>query len=75
MIGHLVAGAGAIELAASVLSLQNNVIPPTAHLENPAVGCDLDYVPKEARDADLKAILSNSFGFGGQNACLIIQKI
>jgi 3-oxoacyl-[acyl-carrier-protein] synthase II len=75
MIGHLVAGAGAIELAASVLSLQNNVIPPTAHLENPAEGCDLDYVPKEARDADLKAILSNSFGFGGQNACLIIQKI
>jgi 3-oxoacyl-[acyl-carrier-protein] synthase II len=75
MIGHLVAGAGAIELAASVLTLQKNIIPPTAHLENLDADCDLDYVPKQARDANLKAILSNSFGFGGQNACLIIQKI
>jgi 3-oxoacyl-[acyl-carrier-protein] synthase II len=75
MIGHLVAGAGAIELAASVLTLQQNIIPPTAHLENLDTDCDLDYVPKEARDVPLKAILSNSFGFGGQNACLIIQKI
>jgi 3-oxoacyl-[acyl-carrier-protein] synthase II len=59
MIGHLVAGAGAIELGASVLSMQNNVIPPTINLENADPNCDLDYVPNVARDAELKAILSN----------------
>ena len=75
MIGHLVAGAGAIELAASVLSLQNNIVPPTINLENPDEGCDLDYVPNHARDVKLSAILSNSFGFGGQNSCLVIQKV
>lgn len=74
MIGHLVAGAGAIELVASVLSLQHQVIPPTAHLTHPDPDCDLDYVPGEARPANLQAILSNSFGFGGQNSCLVIQK-
>ncbi len=75
MIGHLVAGAGAIELGASVLSIQNKVIPPTINLENPDPNCDLDYVPNTARDANLKSILSNSFGFGGQNSCLIIEAI
>ncbi|MFT4664574.1 MAG: 3-oxoacyl-[acyl-carrier-protein] synthase II [Polaribacter sp.] len=75
MIGHLVAGAGAIELGASVLSMQNQVIPPTINLENPDPNCDLDYVPNTARDANLNAILSNSFGFGGQNSCLIIEAI
>lgn len=75
MIGHLVAGAGAIELAASVLSMQHNIIPPTINLENPDDECDLDYVPNMARDADLQAIISNSFGFGGQNSCLVIKKI
>lgn len=75
MIGHLVAGAGAIELAASVLSLQNNTVPPTINLENPDPECDLDYVPQKAREMKLDAILSNSFGFGGQNSCLVIRKI
>lgn len=75
MIGHLVAGAGAIELAASVLTLQNNLIPPTINLKNPDPDCDLDYVPTEARAANLNSILSNSFGFGGQNSCLVIRKI
>lgn len=75
MIGHLVAGAGAIELAASVLSMQNNIIPPTINLHNADPNCDLDYVPNTARDAKLRAILSNSFGFGGQNSCLIIEKM
>ena len=74
MIGHLVAGSGAIELAASVLSLQQNIAPPTINLQNPDVGCDLDYVPHEARDVKMSAILSNSFGFGGQNSCLVIKK-
>ena len=75
MIGHLVAGAGAIELAASVLSLQNNIVPPTINLDNPAEGCDLDYVPHHARDVKLTSILSNSFGFGGQNSCLVLKKV
>jgi 3-oxoacyl-[acyl-carrier-protein] synthase II len=75
MIGHLIAGAGAIELAASVLSMNHHIIPPTINLENPGEGCDLDYVPGEARDANLIHILSNSFGFGGQNSCLVISKI
>lgn len=74
MIGHLVAGAGAIELAASVLSLNHNIVPPTINLENPDEGCDLDYVPHQSRDVQLTAILSNSFGFGGQNSCLVIKK-
>jgi 3-oxoacyl-[acyl-carrier-protein] synthase II len=75
MIGHLVAGAGAIELAASVLSLQNNIVPPTINLDNPDPECDLDYVPHHARDVKLTSILSNSFGFGGQNSCLVIKKV
>lgn len=75
MIGHLVAGAGAIELAASVLTLQHQIIPPTINLKNPDKGCDLDYVPNEARATTIKTILSNSFGFGGQNSCLVIQSI
>ncbi len=75
MIGHLVAGAGAIELAASVLTMQHQLVPPTAHLKTPGPGCDLDYVPGEARAVKLDAILSNSFGFGGQNSCLVIKKI
>ncbi len=75
MIGHLVAGAGAIELAASVLSLQNNIVPPTINLNNPDAACDLDYVPHHARDVRLTNILSNSFGFGGQNSCLVIKKV
>lgn len=75
MIGHLVAGAGAIELAASVLSLQHRIIPPTINLHNPDPECDLDYVPNTARDARLDTILSNSFGFGGQNSCLVIRKV
>ena len=75
MIGHLVAGAGGIEFVASVLSLQNGIVPPTINLDNPDVGCDLDYVPHHARDVSIKAVLSNSFGFGGQNSCLVIKKI
>ncbi len=75
MIGHLVAAAGAIELAASVLSLTSNKVPPTINLEEPDPACDLDYVPGETREAPLQSILSNSFGFGGQNACLVIEKL
>ena len=73
MIGHLVAAAGAVEFAACVLAMEHRVIPPTINYEVPDPHCDLDYVPNEAREASLNTILSNSFGFGGQNACLVLR--
>lgn len=75
MIGHLIAGAGCIELAACILAMKNQIIPPTINYEVPDGVCDLDYVPNFSRDAKLNIIQSNSFGFGGQNACLIIKKV
>ena len=75
MIGHLVAAAGAIELAACVKSLQQQVIHPTINYLVPDPDCDLDCVPNHCREAAVKLILSNSFGFGGQNACLMIKAI
>lgn len=75
MIGHLVAAAGSIEFAACLMAMKNQIIPPTINYETPDEVCDLDYVPNISRDASLKVIQSNSFGFGGQNACLIIKKI
>lgn len=75
MFGHLVAAAGAIELAASVLTLQHQVIPPTINLKKPDPECDLDYVPGEAREVPVHTVLSNSFGFGGQNSCLVIKHL
>jgi 3-oxoacyl-[acyl-carrier-protein] synthase II len=74
MLGHLTGAAGAIEAAATILSLKEGIIPPTINLERPDPECDLDYVPNEARRADLQIALSNSFGFGGVNAVLIFRK-
>ena len=65
---------GALEMVASILTLERGIIPPTAHLEKPDPACDLDYVPNEPRRADLRAVMSNSFGFGGMNAVLIAQR-
>jgi 3-oxoacyl-[acyl-carrier-protein] synthase II len=72
--GHLLGAAGAIEAAATILALDRGLLPPTINLEDPDPECDLDYVPNRARQADLKVALSNSFGFGGHNATLVIKK-
>ncbi len=75
MIGHLLGAAGAVEAVASVKTIETGIIPPTVNLENPDPQCDLDYVPQKAVLADVKVALSNSFGFGGTNACLVFKKV
>ena len=74
MIGHIVAAAGTIEAIASVLTICKGIIPPTINYETPDPECDLDYVPNVAREAEIDVVLSNSFGLGGQNSCLIIKR-
>ncbi len=74
MTGHLLGGAGAIEAIASSLTIKNNIIPPTINYEEPDLECDLDYVPNKAREAKVDFVLSNSFGFGGHNACVIFKR-
>ena len=74
MTGHLVAGAGSLEAVICVEALRSGIIPPTINLEIPDPACDLDYVPNQAREADLQVVLSNSFGFGGHNATLVLRK-
>lgn len=71
MTGHLIAAAGATELIISLLAIRDGIVPPTINYETPDPNCDLDYVPNVARDKKVKTILSNSFGFGGQNTALI----
>jgi 3-oxoacyl-[acyl-carrier-protein] synthase II len=73
-IGHLVAAAGAAEFGACVLALVHRTMPPTINYSVPDPDCDLDFVPNQARPAPLDTILSNSFGFGGQNACLVLRR-
>ncbi|WPZ19135.1 beta-ketoacyl-ACP synthase II [Geobacillus subterraneus] len=74
MTGHLLGATGAVEAIFSVLTIRDGVIPPTINYETPDPECDLDYVPNEARKQDVRAVLSNSFGFGGHNATLIFKK-
>jgi len=72
--GHLLGAAGGVELIATILAMKNDLLPPTLNLENPDPECDLDYVPNVARPCQVKLALSNSFGFGGQNACLLVRR-
>jgi 3-oxoacyl-[acyl-carrier-protein] synthase II len=74
MTGHLLGAAGGIEFAACVLALRDNIIPPTINYETPDPACDLDYVPNKARKAELNAVMSNSLGFGGHNATVLIKR-
>ncbi len=71
---HLLGAAGAMEAAACVMAMQNGTLPPTINLDNQDPECDLDYVPNKARRADIKVSLSNSFGFGGHNATLVLRR-
>jgi len=71
MTGHLLGGAGGVEMAACALAIRDSVIPPTINLENPGEECDLDYTPNVAREKKVRVALNNSFGFGGHNATLV----
>ena len=75
MTGHTLGAAGAVESIFSILSIVNNVSPPTINLNNPDEGCDLDFIPKDARDMKIEVSLNNSFGFGGTNSTLIFKSI
>ena len=74
MTGHLLGGAGGVESVFTVLTLKEGLIPPTINLDNPDPQCDLDYVPHQARKADVRVAMTNSFGFGGTNAVLLFKK-
>ncbi|GAB6069825.1 beta-ketoacyl-ACP synthase II [Thiomicrorhabdus hydrogeniphila] len=75
MTGHALGAAGAMETVFTALAIQNQILPPTINLENPQEGCDLDYVSTGAREAKIDYALSNSFGFGGTNATLVLGKV
>ncbi len=74
MTGHLLGAAGAIESIATVLALENSIVPPTINLDEPSPECDLDYTPKTPKEKNIKYALSNTFGFGGHNASLLFKK-
>jgi len=74
MTGHLLGGAGGLEAAITVLALRDQIVPPTINLDNPGEGCDLDFVAHTARKAQMEYAMSNSFGFGGTNGCLVFKR-
>ncbi len=73
--GHLLGASGGIELVASVMAIHHRTVPPTINLETPDPDCDLDYVPQQARDLRVRRAMSNSFGFGGHNACILVGQM
>ncbi len=75
MTGHLLGASGGVEAAFCVLAIHDGLVPPTTNLEHPDPECDLDYVPGQARSATVKVAMSNSFGFGGVNACLLFKRV
>jgi 3-oxoacyl-[acyl-carrier-protein] synthase II len=75
MTGHMLGAAGAVEGAVCALAITNGEVPPTIHYETPDPDCDLDYVPNEPRTMDVTLALSNSFGFGGHNACIAFRRV
>ncbi|MDA1256588.1 MAG: beta-ketoacyl-ACP synthase II [Chloroflexi bacterium] len=74
MLGHSLGASGGLEAAAALCTIRDGVIHPTINYEHPDPACDLDYVPNVAREADVNTVLSNSFGFGGQNACVVLRR-
>jgi 3-oxoacyl-[acyl-carrier-protein] synthase II len=72
MIGHTLGASGGVELIATVLTLRHGVVHPTINYETPDPDCDLDYVPNTAREVRVRRAISNSFGFGGHNCCLVV---
>ena len=74
MVGHLIGAAGAVESVALAMTLHRGVLPPTINQTTPDPDCDLDYVPNTARDMPVRTALSTSFGFGGQNAALVMRR-
>jgi len=73
-IGHLLGASGGVEMVAVVMAIKHNIAPPTINLDNPDPQCDLDYVPNQAKDMKIDVALSNSFGFGGHNACVCVRR-
>jgi 3-oxoacyl-[acyl-carrier-protein] synthase II len=74
MTGHLLGAAGAVEAIACVLAIRDQIAPPTINYKTPDPACDLNYVPNEAQSREIDAVLSNSLGFGGHNACLAFKR-
>ena len=74
-LGHLLGASGGVEAVVTALAIHRNLIPPTINLDNPDPECDLDYVPHKARDQKVDVAMSNSFGFGGHNASLLMKKV
>jgi 3-oxoacyl-[acyl-carrier-protein] synthase II len=74
MVGHLLGAAGAVEAIATLLCMRNGMVHPTINQENPDPECDLDYVPNQARRMEVRTAISNGFGFGGQNAVIVLKR-
>ena len=73
--GHLLGAAGAIEAIFSIFAIRDNVAPPTLNLKNPSENCDIDLVANQSKQRKINMVMSNSFGFGGTNACLVLKRV